>query len=183
MRCSLFIVVLLLGSILYCCTTISESEKEVEVGDTDDYSDDNTSVTTVTNESDEPDDDTPDEAEYDLIFNEIKMVIEKLNKIIRNKEYHIWLTYLTEDYKNKKGNTEYLKELSEKPVIKKQNIVLTSLKDYFFYVVVPSRYNAKVDKIHFIDKTHVKAYMYMNDELIILYYLEKQDDEWKIGSW
>ncbi|MBN2443491.1 MAG: hypothetical protein JXJ04_19165, partial [Spirochaetales bacterium] len=99
------------------------------------------------------------------------------------KEYNIWITYLTEDYKQAKGDPEYLKELSEKPVIKNQKIVLKSLKDYFFYVVVPSRFNVRLDKINFVDKIHVKAYTYINNEYIILYYLEKVGDDWKIGNW
>ncbi|MBN2532926.1 MAG: hypothetical protein JXB88_08545 [Spirochaetales bacterium] len=178
---SLLCSVLLLWNVFYGCTTVSEQDKqewtENQGNKYDEYLD------TGTIEEDEPDEYTLIDEEYDIIFNEIEMVIEKLNNIIRKKEYHIWLSYLTEDYKEKKGNREYLKELSEMPVIKSRNIILSSLKDYFFYVVVPSRYNAKLDKISFIDKTHVKAYMYMNNEFIILYYLEKQDDEWKIGIW
>lgn len=188
MRYNLLIVGLLLYSILYLwnilysCTTVPEPVTTGEEN-RDDNNDNHPSSSTETNKAEEPDEYSQTDVEYNAILNEIEIVIEQLNRIIRNREYQIWLTYLTEEYKEKKGNTAYLKELSENPVIKNQNIVLRSLKDYFFYVVVPSRYNVKLDKISIIDKNHVKAYMYMNNEFIILYYLEKQDDEWKIGSW
>ena len=182
MRYNVLIIGMILGGVLYSCATTDLQDTEVE----EDKSNNNINNTIIVEdsiESKEPLEFSLSEEKYTIIFNEIEMVIEKLNKLIHNKEYHLWLTYLTEDYKKIKGNPEYLKKLSEKPVIKNKKIVLRSLKDYFYYVVVPSRYNAKLDKLKFINETHVKAYTYINNEYIILYYLEKQGNEWKIGSW
>lgn len=180
MRYNLFIFGLIILSIFYNCTTTIKSVRE-EIIDSDKNNTEENLAEDVSEKS-ESDEYSPSEEEYTVTFNEISAVIEKLNKIIRNKEYNIWFTYLTDDYIQEKGDRDYLKELSNTPVILNQKIELLSLKDYFYYVVVPSRYNVKVDKISFIDKMHVKAYTYINKEFVILYYLEKQNDEWKIGS-
>ncbi len=120
---------------------------------------------------------------YKKTFEAIEELIQRLNSIIKSEDFETWLTYLTEDYKEKLNDQQFLKEVSEQPILKKYNIRLTSIRDYFTYVVVPSRSNARLDEIVFVDDTHVKAIMILNENPVILYQLEKKNGSWKIGIW
>ncbi len=123
------------------------------------------------------------EKEYEETFSNIEILIQDLNQIIKSKNYDKWLTYLAKDYREYLSDPKTLKEISQEPVLKKYDITLRSLKDYFNYVVVPSRSNARLDDLVFVDKNHVKAIMIINNKRIILYELKKIDGKWKIGNW
>ncbi len=121
-----------------------------------------------------------DEATYKQTKEDLTKLISTLNSIIAAKDYETWLTYLTKKYYDYYSDPEVLKEQSESPLLKKYNIVLRSLKDYFNYVVVGSRKNVRLDEIKAIDADHIKAYMYVNDTPVIIYELVKVDGNWKI---
>lgn len=123
------------------------------------------------------------EKEYEETFSNIETLIQELNQIIKSKNYDKWLTYLAKDYREYLSDPKTLKEISQEPVLKKYDIALRSLKDYFNYVVVPSRSNARLDDLVFVDKNHVKAIMIISNKRIILYELKKIDGKWKIGNW
>jgi hypothetical protein len=74
-----------------------------------------------------------------------------------------------------------LQKLSDSPILKRNNIVLKSLDDYFQYVVAPSRSNARLDDLVFLDKNTVEAIMVVRGQRVILYQLENRDGKWKIG--
>jgi hypothetical protein len=114
-------------------------------------------------------------------FSDVEALINELNKTIRNKNYDKWLTFLTEEYKDYYSSPGVLREISKKPTMQKYDIRLTTLKDYFTYVVVPSRSNARLDDLVFEDNNHVKAIMIIDEQRVILYQLVKVDGEWKIG--
>jgi hypothetical protein len=114
-------------------------------------------------------------------FSDVEALINELNKTIRNKNYDKWLTFLTEEYKDYYSSPGVLREISKKPTMQKYDIRLTTLKDYFTYVVVPSRSNARLDDLVFEDNNHVKAIMIFDEQRVILYRLVKVDGEWKIG--
>jgi hypothetical protein len=119
------------------------------------------------------------------IFNEtfvdIEGLIKDLNAIIRAEDFETWKTYLTEEYIETYSDQEKLFDLSQLPLLKQSGIRLRSLQDYFYYVVVPSRSQARLDDLVFEDAKHLKAYMIINGKRQILYFLEKRDDAWKIG--
>lgn len=124
-----------------------------------------------------------DEKEYKETKKDLSELVSQLNGIIASRNYSKWLTYLTKEYKEYYSDPAVLQKLSEAAVLRKYNIVLRSLKDYFNYVVVQSRRNIQVDDIKAISKGKVKAYMYKDDnpeEKLVVYTLEKVDDEWKI---
>ncbi|MCL1929461.1 MAG: hypothetical protein FWG07_11820 [Treponema sp.] len=112
---------------------------------------------------------------------EIQQLIQRLNGIIRAKNYNTWVSYLSPDYFAVISSAEYLERISQSAVLVKQNIVLKSAQDYFNHVVVPSRTNDRVDDIEFESHTRVKAYTINNKgERLRLYDLEKIGNEWKI---
>jgi hypothetical protein len=118
---------------------------------------------------------------YTKTFDEIEQFIRNLNEIIRHEDYDTWLTYLSEEYIRRTSDPEYLRRQSEQPMLKKNNIDLHSLKDYFEYVVVPSRTMAQLDEIEFIDEDHVKAYAMIRNTKALLYLLVRENHMWKIG--
>ena len=112
---------------------------------------------------------------------EIQALIQRLNGIIRAKNYNAWVSYLSPEYFAIISSPEYLENLSQNTVLARQNITLRSAQDYFLHVVVPSRTNDRVDDIEFISQNRVKAYTVNNrGERLRLYDLEKTGPNWKI---
>lgn len=120
---------------------------------------------------------------YSQTLDEIKEFIQVLNQVIKSKDFEAWSTYLTTNYIQRTSDPQYLAEQSEKPILKKKNIVLKSLSDYFIYVVVPSRSGAHIDDIEFIDRYHVKAISIIRNTRGLLYLLVRKEEQWKIGVW
>jgi hypothetical protein len=112
---------------------------------------------------------------------DIRDFILKLNKIVQKKDYAAWYSYLTQDYIAYYSNPDVLAEISNQPTLRKFNIVLKSLQDYFNYVVYPSRQNDAVDEIEYIGYNKVKVYTYVNNVRLVLYVLEKVDGKWMIS--
>lgn len=120
---------------------------------------------------------------YSKTFVEIEEFIGRLNDIIRREQYDTWLTFLSDEYIQRTSDPAYLKEQSEKPLLKSSGVTLNSLKDYFDYVVVPSRIQATVDEIEFVGENQVKAYAIIKNTKALLYLLVRENDDWKIGVW
>jgi hypothetical protein len=124
--------------------------------------------------------------EYEAAFFDIEALIKDLNSVISRRSFIQWKPYLDDIYIETMSSDEKLNEINEKPVLKQANIELESLEDYFRFVVVPSRSNAKLDEIEFLDSNRVTAYMYNKgnpEQRIILYQLTKIDGVWKITLW
>lgn len=115
-------------------------------------------------------------------FTDVRAFIEGMNDTIRRKDYDTWYSHLSQEYRDYYSNPSVLLQKSEAPVLKRMGIKLQSLKDYFLYVVYPSRQNDRVDDIEFITEHEVKAITIGPDgERQILYFLEKDGASWKIG--
>ena len=117
--------------------------------------------------------------EFDTAKSEIQKLVEDLNKIIKAGNYNTWLTYLGEDYRQRINSKNFLNDLMEKyPSFKGK---INSARDYFNYVVVPSRTNDRVDDIEFISKNEVYAYTEdAKGQTVVLYHLKNLDGKWKI---
>jgi hypothetical protein len=120
---------------------------------------------------------------YQKTFEEIEEVIAELNAIIRARDFARWEQRLSAAYRERTSSPKYLAEVSESAALKKNGVVLSSLEDYFDQVVVPSRSSAKLDRLAFVDATHVKAITVIQGEPYILYWLVREDGTWKIGIW
>jgi hypothetical protein len=118
---------------------------------------------------------------FDTTKTGVQHFIEDLNRIIRSKNYDLWISHLGEEYLSEKSSPEYLAQISDQPRLKTQKIVLNSAQDYFIHVVVPSRQNDRVDDIEFVSPTRVKAYTVTpNGQRLRLYDLESSENTWKI---
>lgn len=114
-------------------------------------------------------------------FSDIELFIQELNSIIKSEDYESWQQYLTPRYKEEMSAREVLDKISDQPMLKKYNIKLETLKDYFSYVVVPSRSNARLDDLVFVNENNVKVIMVVSGQRSILYKLERTGNSWKIG--
>ena len=118
---------------------------------------------------------------YLKTFREVQDVIAAITRIIAAGDYDGWKDYLTEEYIQSRSSAGFLADASNAGVLKKNGIVLKSLRDYFDNVVVRSRLQATLDDIQFLDETHVKAIGLVQGTPVILYYLVREDSRWKIG--
>jgi hypothetical protein len=118
---------------------------------------------------------------FDSTKTDVQNFIEDLNRIIRSRNYEVWISHLGDEYFAEKSSPEYLAQISEQPRLKTQKIVLNTARDYFIHVVVPSRQNDRVDDIEFVSPTRVKAYTVTpNGQRLRLYDLESSENTWKI---
>ena len=118
---------------------------------------------------------------YRTTFRDVQDVVTSITNIISAGDYQGWLSYLTEDYVASRSSQEFLEDASNAAVLKKNRIVLKSLKDYFNNVVVRSHLQATLDDIQFLDETHVKALAVVQERTVILYYLHREKGRWKVG--
>lgn len=121
-------------------------------------------------------------AEYDKTFDEIEIFIADLNKIISSRNFVEWQTHLVKSYIDKYGDKLFLQKLSDNPVLKDYGIKLKKLRDYFNYVVVPSRSNVVIDEIQFITEDKIKAFTFTNNEKFVVYLLIRNEDGWVISD-
>lgn len=119
---------------------------------------------------------------YDQTFTEVEETIAELNEIISNGDFSRWQTYLTDDYRRTYSDSRVLEESSQSAILRRNNITLRTLEDYFRFVVVPSRANVRLDEIVFVDAVTVEAIMEVEGEKYLLYNLTKAGDRWKIDT-
>jgi len=118
---------------------------------------------------------------YDSTKTDVQALIGRLNGIIRQRNYEVWVTFLGNEYRAALSSPAFLERISASAVLQKQRIVLRELRDYFIYVVVPSRANDRVDDIEFIGQNRVKAFTVdSKGQRLRLYDLEKTPTGWKI---
>jgi hypothetical protein len=121
--------------------------------------------------------------EYNRTFAEVEAVISELNDTIKAKNIRKWEGYLTPKFRSHVTSRAYLAELNETPLLKRNNITIKTLKDYFDTVVVPSRANVRLDDLKFTDANRVQAFMAINGENVLIYQLEKVGTDWIISVW
>ena len=107
--------------------------------------------------------------------------VNELNNIIRRRDYREWTKRITGIYQRYLSSPENLERASQADRLKKNNIKLENLYDYFIHVVVPSRDHDRVDDIEFVKEDRVKAYTVdRNSRRLRLYELERSGDTWII---
>ena len=76
------------------------------------------------------------QAYYTATKEEVQQFIDRLNQIIRTRNYSSWRDALSQEYINEYSSPAKLREISDEPLMKRQNIVLRNLNDYFLQVFV-----------------------------------------------
>jgi hypothetical protein len=135
-------------------------------------------------------------AVYQAAKLDITYLIYDLNFIIKHKDYNAWVAHLSDSYFEEISNKNFLEEKTEelyrRDQIVAQNlgrdpnavekIVLRTARDYFDYVVVPSRANDRLDDISFLSEDRVRAYTIddRRGQRLVLYDLALINHNWLI---
>jgi hypothetical protein len=128
---------------------------------------------------------------YEQTLAEVRIFVDGLNLLIRNKNYSGWKDALAAERFEQISSPDFLEVTSESAALKSRKIVLKTPNDYFEHVVVPSRSNSRVDEIEFTAVNRVRVYYVerprrTDDDGVAeirrlrLYELEKSGDTWKI---
>lgn len=120
---------------------------------------------------------------YNQTYDEIEKLIHELNGVISRRQYDRWLNYLSKKYKKTFNSPEVLNAINDFPQLKDNGIVLKNIKDYFDWVVVPSRSKAVLGDMIFTGEDTVIAYSSYNGQKAKLYELERINGKWKITVW
>ena len=134
---------------------------------------------------------------YENTKADVQALVADLNRIIRARDYNTWTQNLAESYLREISSRAFLDERTEELYRRDQMVasslgrdprqvekkILRTARDYFEFVVVPSRSNDHVDDIEFITDNQVKAYTVdTRGHRLILYNLEIIGSKWKIIS-
>ena len=120
---------------------------------------------------------------YD-IFNsdktKILKIISELNLVMEEMDYNSWETYLDDEsinYWSKRGNLQVAS--SRLPI---KNIRLTSLRDYFIHIFLPSHKGYRIDEIRYETESLIKAVQVDDKENrdIVFYTFYKTADGFKL---
>jgi hypothetical protein len=209
MKKSMLIVLLLVGLVLSCKTEPEPPEapsvvkKEVPPAPQVVKSEVKTPVETpVVTPAETPVDDSFDpnsisEEDFFAAKADITALIDELNGIIRARNYSVWLTHVAGSYLTEISSRAILDEKTEelyrRDQIVAQNLgrdpelvakrILNTPRDYFNFVVVPSRTNDRLDDISFLSSTRVSAYTVderRGGQRLVLYDLAHINDKWMI---
>jgi hypothetical protein len=118
---------------------------------------------------------------YERTFDEIQTLIAHLNGIIREQDFIAWSEFLTPEYVVQSSDPQYLRRLTERGPLKRNNIELHGLEDFFTHVVVPSRSDVVLDSVEFVDENLVKAISLTTLGPGVLYYLVRSAAGWQIS--
>jgi len=121
--------------------------------------------------------------EYTKTFEEVEKVIDELNSITKAGDFSRWTTYLSSKFTQEVMNPKALENINDQPLLKRNNITIKTLSDYFTYVVVPSRASVRLDDLIFTDTNRVRAFMQIRGDRVLIYQLEKINGKWKISTW
>jgi hypothetical protein len=200
------IVFLLLFSVLlFSCGTVPEppespelpeapSEPEVEV--IAPYEPEYVEESVEVSREENFDPDSISDAVFQSTKREITAFINELNGIIRARNYSAWVAHLSDSYfldiNSKKFLEEKTEELYRRDQVVAQNLgkdpnfvekrILRTARNYFDYVVVPSRANDRLDDIGFLSETRVRAYTVdeRRGQRLVLYDLAYINHKWLI---
>ncbi|MDR0495781.1 MAG: hypothetical protein LBG95_09185 [Treponema sp.] len=128
---------------------------------------------------------------YDHTLAEVRLFVDGLNTMIRDKNYAKWKDTLSDEFYARISSPDFLATASDSVVLRSKNITLKIPQDYFINVVVPSRAQSRVDEIEFTAENRIKVYYLegarrnpnatdTGPRRLRLYDLVKDGDTWKI---
>lgn len=109
---------------------------------------------------------------------EILQIISELSDIMENEDYSRWITYIDQDSISYWSQSTVLQKAASRLPVK--GLKLSSLRDYFYNIFIPSRKGKDVDEIRYLTTDTVKAVHVNGDTDVVYYTLYKIDGVWKI---
>lgn len=111
--------------------------------------------------------------------NQIFMIINELDRIMKKKDFDGWLSHLTPDSAEYWSNRHNLLELS-RHLFSTDDFHINNIREYFEFFFIPARRGRLVDEIRYVTPDLVKVVQYKNKTDVIYYFFEKQDGVWKL---
>lgn len=118
------------------------------------------------------------EDQYQNDKKDILDCIDKLDVIMKNRDYASWLSYLSAESIQYWSDTRNLKLAAARLPIK--NLQINNLRDYFIYIFIPARQGRVISEIRYISPDLVKAVQTIGESDIIYYHFLKSENQWKI---
>lgn len=109
---------------------------------------------------------------------EILKIIDELSVVMATYDYNSWLTYIEEESKEYWSSPENLYKASKR--LPNRNQKLSTLRDYFGFVFVPSRKGRSVEEIRYISRNVVKAVQVKENQDVVYYNFVKVDGKWLV---
>jgi len=109
---------------------------------------------------------------------EILQIISDLSDVMENEDYSRWITYIDQDSISYWSQSTVLQKAASRLPVK--GLKLSSLRDYFYNIFIPSRKGKDVDEIRYLTTDTVKAVHVNGDTDVVYYTLYKIDGLWKI---
>lgn len=109
---------------------------------------------------------------------EILQIISELSDVMENEDYSRWITYIDQDSISYWSQSTVLQKAASRLPVK--GLKLSSLRDYFYNIFIPSRKGKDVDEIRYLTTDTVKAVHVNGDTDVVYYTLYKIDGVWKI---
>lgn len=106
----------------------------------------------------------------------------EIQHLIDRGDFDGWKRVLSDAYRKYYDDSRNLARISQYVRLRREGIVLDSLRDYFEHVVRESRDGTSVDRVEVMDDRHAIAYTEVDGKEFVLYGL-LWDDGWKIDRY
>lgn len=135
------------------------------------------------NDSHQSEQDTVDTLDDDILLEMVGAFVRDVHELIANGEYEEWRALLTERYIEHYSDNDVLEAMSESPILKRKNVTLDGLRDYFEHVVRASRTDVEVEDVEVRDENTALALGEVDDEPVVLFNLVRDNEDWKIDRY
>lgn len=134
-------------------------------------------------ESLEDGNDSIEELDEEILLEMVGEFVDDVHERIANGDYEGWRERLTEDYVAHFSDEEVLETLSDSPVLRRNNVSLDGLRDYFEHVVRASRTDVEVEEVEVRGSDTALAISEVDGEPVVLFNLIRDDRDWKIDRY
>ncbi len=122
---------------------------------------------------------TVTEEEFNADKEAVLGIIAELDAAMNERDYTVWLNYLTPTSKRYWSNQQNLNVLNIK--LAGRSTRIRNLPDYFLYFFIPSREGVSVDEIRYLSETVIKVVHIDGETELVYYTFEKIDGKWLLS--
>lgn len=156
-------------------TVPDEPDREASPAETED--------TETVEENVDDGNDSIEELEEDILLEMVGEFVDNVHERIANGDYEGWRERLTEEYVAHFSDEDVLESLSDSPVLRRNNVSLDGLRDYFEHVVRASRTDVEVEEVEVRGSDTALAISEVDGEPVVLFSLIRDDRDWKIDRY
>ena len=126
-----------------------------------------------------------EEVSTDELNSKIRGLFETIEDKIISGDFNGWYNSLSSNYRSFIENPDELLRMSKKSAyLKRKKIVLRSAKDYFDYIVIPSREGIALKYVNFqqINEKNIKVNCMLDGNANFVYDFVYENDSWKLDK-